>query len=230
MSKIYAVIPARSGSKRIPNKNVQVINGKPLIAYPIEAAKLSGVFEEIIVSTDSQTIADVARTFGAKIPFIRDKSLADDFTPTIPVIRDSILRMEDIEESDLICCLYPTSVFITPNLLGNAAEISQSLRHDNFVVSFTKFPYPIQRALRKNAEGELTFMYPENANVRSQDLETAFHDAAQFYIARKSAWISQESVFHHAIGIELSSNLVQDIDTPDDLERARLILELRNSE
>ena len=230
MSKIYAVIPARSGSKRIPNKNIQVMNGKPLLAYPIEAAKLSGVFEEIIVSTDSQTIAETARTCGAKIPFIRDKSLADDFTPTIPVIRDSILRVEDIGESDLVCCLYPTSVFITPDLLRNAAEKSQSLKHDNFLVSFTKFPYPIQRALRKNDEGELTFMNPENANVRSQDLETAFHDAAQFYIARKSAWISQESVFHHAIGIELSSNLVQDIDTPDDLERARLILSLRNSE
>ena len=230
MSKIYAVIPARGGSKRIPDKNIQLMNGKPLIAYPIEAAKLSGVFEEIIVSTDSQTIAETARTCGAKTPFIRDKSLADDFTPTIPVIRDSILRVEDIGESDLVCCLYPTSIFITPDLLRSAAEMSQSLRQDNFLVSFTKFPYPIQRALRKNDEGELTFVNPENANVRSQDLETSFHDAAQFYFARKSAWISQDSVFRHAIGIELSSNLVQDIDTPDDLERARLILNLRNSE
>lgn len=229
MSKIYAVIPARGGSKRIPNKNIQEINGKPLISYPIEAAKLSGIFEEIFVSTDSKAIADVAQACGAKIPFIRDVSLADDFTPTIPVIRDSILRIGNLGESDLVCCLYPTSVFITPDLLKNAAEMSQSLKKDNFLVSFTKFAYPIQRALRKNVDGELTFMHTENANVRSQDLEPAFHDAAQFYFARKSAWISQDSMFSHAIGIEMSSNLVQDIDTPDDLERARLILSLRNS-
>ncbi len=229
MNKIYAVIPARGGSKRIPNKNIQAINGKPLIAYPVEAARISGVFEDIIVSTDSQTIAEAARKYGANIPFMRENSLADDFTPTIPVIRDSILRVAGIDESDLVCCLYPTSVFITPELLKHAAKVSQTLKHDNFLVSFTKYPYPIQRALQKNNEGELSFVHPENADARSQDLEPAFHDAAQFYIARKSAWFSQDSVFRQAIGIEIPSNLVQDIDTPDDLERARLILSLRDS-
>lgn len=228
MTKIYAVIPARGGSKRIPNKNIQVINGKPLIAYPIEAARASGIFEEVIVSTDSQVISGVAQEYGARTPFLRDKELADDFTPTIPVIRDSIMRLGSIDDTDLVCCLYPTSVFITPDLLGNAATLSQTLGHENFLVSFTKFPYPIQRALRKDVDGKLSFMQPENANERSQDLEPAFHDAAQFYFARKSAWFSQDNVFFDAIGIEIPSSMVQDIDTADDLEKARLILGLNS--
>ena len=140
MTKIYAVIPARGGSKRIPKKNIQVINGKPLIAYPIEAARASGVFEKVIVSTDSQDISDIAQEYGAGTPFQRDKELADDFTPTIPVIRDSITRLGGVDDTDLVCCLYPTSVFITPELLANAATLSQTLGHENFLVSFTKFP------------------------------------------------------------------------------------------
>ncbi len=228
MTKIYAVIPARGGSKRIPNKNIQVINGKPLIAYPIGAARASGVFEEVIVSTDTLAISNVAQEFGARIPFLRDAELADDFTPTIPVIQDSISKINAINDSDLVCCLYPTSVFVTPDLLRKAATLSQTLGQENFLISFTKYPYPIQRALRKDGEGKLSFFLPENSKVRSQDLEPAFHDAAQFYFARKSAWISQDSVFRNAIGIELPNSLVQDIDTPDDLERARQILNINN--
>jgi len=230
MAKIYVVIPARGGSKRIPNKNIQEINGKPLIAFPIEAARTSGVFAEVIVSTDSQVISDTAQEFGAKIPFLRDKELADDFTPTIPVIRDSISRLNEIDDSDLVCCIYPTSVFVSPDLLKRAATLSQALGPENFLVSFTKFVYPIQRALRKDTQGKLSFFAPENTNARSQDLEPAFHDAAQFYFARKSAWLSQDSVFRDAIGIEIPSSLVQDIDTPDDLERARQILNFNNHE
>lgn len=226
MTKMYAVIPARGGSKRIPKKNIQLINGTPLIAFPISTAISSGFFEEVFVSTDSYEIARIARQYGASTPFIRDAYLSDDYTPTIPVIRDALKRLSQIGPEDIVCCIYPTSIFLTNQIIANAIALSSQLSNHNFIVSYTTFAYPIQRALRKSSGGELTFFLPENASARSQDLETAYHDAAQFYFARRISWETQDSAFNGSLGIEIPRKYVQDIDTYEDLENARLILDL----
>lgn len=177
-----------------------------------------------------QAVIEVMKTgvlskyIGAPAPFIRDADLPDNFTPTIPVIRDAIYKLSQISEGDLVTCIYPTSIFITPELLNEASILSNSLSNDNFVVNFTRFSYQIQRALRKSSNGELSFITLENAAVRSQDLEPVFHDDAQFYIAKTSAWNTEESVFNNALGVEFSSKHVLDIDTLEDLENARFIL------
>jgi len=224
MGTLYAIIPARGGSKRIPDKNIQFINDKPLITYPILAALESEEFAEVFVSTDSPAIAEISRQAGASVPFIRGPELSDDLTPTIPVIRDAISRLPQIRDKDIVCCLYPTSIFLSSALLRDASAISQELMSDNFLVSYTSFPYPIQRALRRDSNGNLSFFEPKNSNSRSQDFEPSFHDAAQFYFARKSAWLNQDSVFQNAMGYELPRSQVQDIDTLEDLEHAKFIL------
>ena len=228
MTKIFAIIPARGGSKRIPNKNIQLADGKPLIAFPIETAISSGFFEDVFVSTDSDEIASIARSFGASTPFLRNADLSDDYTPTIPVIRDSLKKLSQIGEGDIVCCIYPTSIFLTNKMLKNAIDISQQLTNYNFIVSYTTFSYPIQRALRKDAAGHLNFFEPKNFSARSQDLELAYHDAAQFYFASRRCWETQDSVFTDALGVEIPRRDVQDIDTFEDLENARLILRMRN--
>jgi N-acylneuraminate cytidylyltransferase len=228
VTKIFAIIPARGGSKRIPNKNIQLANGKPLIAFPILTAISSGFFEEVIVSTDSEKIASISRAFGASTPFLRDADLSDDYTPTIPVIRDALNRLPQIGAEDIVCCIYPTSIFLTNTMLSEAIEITSRLSSQNFIVSYTTFPYPIQRALRKDLAGTLNFFEAKNALARSQDLEPAYHDAAQFYFARRVAWETQNSVFTDSIGVEIPRRYVQDIDTFEDLENARLILNMLN--
>jgi pseudaminic acid cytidylyltransferase len=228
VTKVFAIIPARGGSKRIPDKNIQLADGKPLIAFPILTAISSGFFEEVIVSTDSEKIASISRAFGASTPFLRDADLSDDYTPTIPVIRDALNRLPQIGAEDIVCCIYPTSIFLTNTMLSEAIEITSRLSSQNFIVSYTTFPYPIQRALRKDKTGTLNFFEPINMSARSQDLEPAYHDAAQFYFARKLSWETQDSVFNDALGVEIPRRYVQDIDTFEDLENARLILKIQN--
>ena len=228
MTKIFAIIPARGGSKRIPNKNIQLANGKPLIAFPILTAISSGFFEEVFVSTDSEEIASISRTFGASTPFLRDADLSDDYTPTIPVIRDALNRLPQIDTDDIVCCIYPTSIFLTNQMLADAIELCPQLSNHNFILSYTTFAYPIQRALRRDLAGKLTIIDPENISARSQDLEPAYHDAAQFYFARRLGWETQDSGFNDSLGVEIPRRYVQDIDTFEDLENARFILNLLN--
>jgi N-acylneuraminate cytidylyltransferase len=228
VTKVFAIIPARGGSKRIPDKNIQLADGKPLIAFPILTAISSGFFEEVIVSTDSEKIASISRAFGASTPFLRDADLSDDYTPTIPVIRDAVNKLPQIGADDIVCCIYPTSIFLTNVILASAIEMSPRLSSHNFIVSYTTFAYPIQRALRKDLAGTLNFFEAKNALARSQDLEPAYHDAAQFYFARRVAWETQNSVFTDSIGVEIPRRYVQDIDTFEDLENARLILNMLN--
>ena len=228
MTKIFAIIPARGGSKRIPNKNIQLANGKPLIAFPILTAISSGFFEEVFVSTDSEEIASISRTFGASTPFLRDADLSDDYTPTIPVIRDALNRLPQIDADDIVCCIYPTSIFLTNQMLADAIELCPQLSNHNFILSYTTFAYPIQRALRRDLAGKLTIIDPENISARSQDLEPAYHDAAQFYFARRLGWETQDSGFNDSLGVEIPRRYVQDIDTFEDLEHARFILNLLN--
>jgi pseudaminic acid cytidylyltransferase len=223
MSSI-AIIPARGGSKRIPRKNVQILDGKPLISFPIVAAIESNVFNDIFVSTDDPEIAEIAKSYGAKVPFLRSPDLADDFTPTMPVIRDSIERITKLNYSfDKCCCIYPTSIFVTSNDLVQAHNQLMDSPGKDFVVSVVKYPYPIQRALGMNKALEISFLNPANLLTRSQDLSDTFHDAAQFYWGHKLAWIESESAFINAIGYQLDSSKIQDIDDEEDLRRAEFL-------
>lgn len=228
MPKHYLIIPARSGSKRIPGKNLKEIGGLPMIAHPISNALESQVFDNLYVSTDSEQVASVARKYGAEIPFIRSTKLADDFTPTIPVIRDAISKIQDIGPNDYVCCVYPTSIFLNPQILINSKSELDSLVDGQFLVSITSFDYPIQRALFRNDKDEINFLNPEFSQKRSQDLQETFHDAAQFYWATAQSWVTSDNVFAKARGLYIDRNAIQDIDTMEDFERANTLLKLQN--
>lgn len=227
MSGFYLIIPARSGSKRIPGKNLKVIGNFPMLAHPIRTALSTGIFNNIYVSTDSEEVARVANKFGAETPFIRNSELSDDFTPTIPVINDAISNIGQIRPEDYVCCVYPTSIFLSSKVFIESKEILSSLTKGQFLVSITSFDYPIQRALVRNGENVLNFLEPANSQKRSQDLPETFHDAAQFYWATAETWATAENVFANARGIYINRNDIQDIDTPEDFQRAETIMKLR---
>lgn len=227
-----AVIPARGGSKRIPRKNIRLFHGKPIIAWSIEAAQHSGCFERIIVSTDDEEIAHVAKTYGAEIPFMRPKSLADDHTGTIPVVTHAIdwLRQQGIAPLHT-CCIYATAPFIqAPDLRAGFDQLVNSSTNFDYAFSVTKYPFPIQRAIRITDQGTVEMFDPKQFNTRSQDLEDSFHDAGQFYWGRSDAWIAGKVIFGHgSAAIRLPSFRVQDIDTIEDWERAEQLFHILQS-
>lgn len=222
-----AVIPARGGSKRIPRKNIKVFCGKPIIAWSIEAAKNSGCFDRVIVSTDDPEIAEVAGEWGAETPFMRPAELSNDHTATIPVIRHAIeWFMEHDENPELTCCIYATAPFVRAEDLRQGMNI---LLEENceYAFSVTSFPFPIQRAVKITPDGRLEMFQPECFNSRSQDLEEAYHDAGQFYWGRSGAWIKEKPLFSHiAAPVRLPRHRVQDIDTPEDWIRAEMMFKL----
>lgn len=211
------IIPARGGSKRIPRKNIKEFLGKPIIAYPIETALKSGLFERIVVSTDDEEIAEVAKGFGAEIPFLRPKELSDDFTGTIPVIAHAIKEIEKNGEMvDAACCVYATSAFLTPELLRDGFE---ALQKDGKQYSFSvaEFGAPIFRSFKMLDDGGVEMFFPEKFNSRSQDLPSAYHDAAQFYFGRRDAFLNNLPIFaRHSAAVKIDRRMVQDIDTMDD--------------
>jgi len=219
-----AVIPARGGSKRIPRKNIKNFCGKPIIAYSIEAALQTGLFERVIVSTDDEEIAAVARDFGAKTPFLRPKEIADDYTGTNAVVKHAIQWFEkNVSKVEYACCIYATAPFIQVDYLKKAY---QSLSHSNklFAFSVTSFAFPIQRSIRICNDGGAEAMFPDAVSQRSQDLEEAYHDAGQFYWGRAQAFLNDQAIFeNHSLPIILPRHLVQDIDTPEDWLRAELM-------
>ncbi|MEW5251340.1 pseudaminic acid cytidylyltransferase [Microbulbifer discodermiae] len=221
-----AVIPARGGSKRIPGKNIRSFFGRPMISWSIEAARNSRCFDEIIVSTDDQKIAEVAESYGACIPFMRPDNLADDFTGTIPVIKHAIEWISNnIASVEFACCLYATAPFVTPADLRSGMEILKN-SSANFAFSVTSFAYPIQRALRIMDCGAIEMFSLENFSIRSQDLEEAFHDAGQFYWGRAEAWRREDIIFsNRSLPVKIPRYRVQDIDTEEDWVRAELIME-----
>lgn len=216
-----AVIPARGGSKRIPRKNIKEFCGKPMIAYSIEAALQSGCFDKIIVSTDDSEIAQVAKSYGAEVPFIRPKELSNDYTGTIPVIRHAIdWLVKQGSDPNLVCCLYATAPFVTAEYLQQGL---QQLEETNAAYAFTvtSYAFPIQRAIKLNPELGVEMFDANNFNTRSQDLEEAWHDAGQFYWGRVGAWLSEKIIFGaDSTPVILPRHRVQDIDTPEDWERA----------
>lgn len=221
-----AIIPARGGSKRIPRKNIKEFCGKPMIAWSIEAAQKSGVFDRIIVSTDDKEIAEVARRYGAEVPFIRPANIADDFATTVDVIHHALVELSKIAFIDSICCIYATAPFLQGLDLKNAYD---KLKQNNcdYVFSATSFPFPIQRAVYLASDGMVRMFQPENEKKRSQDLEPAYHDAGQFYWGRPDAFMSRKGFFTSKSLLEiLPRERVQDIDTPEDWVFAENLFQL----
>jgi N-acylneuraminate cytidylyltransferase len=222
-----AVIPARGGSKRIPRKNIKPFCGKPIIAWSIEAAIESGCFDRIVVSTDDEEIAAVSRKYGAEVPFMRPVELADDHTTTIPVIRHAIgWYMAHGQQPDFVCCIYATAPFIRAQDIRNGFEVMKREGSD-YAFTVTSYTAPIQRALRITGVGRTAMFQPEHFNSRSQDLDPAYHDAAQFYWGLTKAWVDEQLIFYeNAMPIILSCSHVQDIDTPEDWIRAELLFKV----
>lgn len=219
-----AVIPARGGSKRIPHKNIKDFAGKPLLAYSIEAAQQSGLFDHIWVSTDDEQIAEVALKCGAQVPFIRPPSLSDDFTGTTPVVKHAIeYCAQHFTLPEFTCCIYATAPFLQAAYLQQGFELLKQASDKNFAFSCTTFAFPVQRALIMQGSSVVP-MYPEYIAQRSQDLVEAYHDAGQFYWGRSEGFLSNKKMFsEHAIPVVLPRHLVQDIDSPEDWQRAELM-------
>jgi N-acylneuraminate cytidylyltransferase len=222
-----AVIPARGGSKRIPRKNIRDFCGKPIIAYSIEAALASNLFDQVIVSTDDDEIASVAREFGAETPFMRPAEIADDHTGTNAVVKHAVqwYKMNGYEISH-VCCIYATAPFVQKEYLkkGHDKLINSN---KSFTFSVTTFPFPIQRAIRINEMSEVEAFWPEYINTRSQDLEEAYHDAGQFYWGEAGAFLNDITMYSSAsIPIILPRYLVQDIDSLEDWTYAEYLYEV----
>lgn len=218
------IIPARGGSKRIPRKNVIDFHGKPLIAWSILSAIESGCFERVVVSTDDQEIAEIAKQYGAETPFMRPNDLADDFTGTIEVIQHAIEFVEQQGNSaDFYCCIYATAPLLKARFLSEAYDKLQTFL-DAFVFSATEYNYPIQRSFKIKDDGRMEFMFPEFAMTRSQDLVNVYHDAGQFYWANADTWKNSKSILNEtSVPVLLPSYYVQDIDTLEDLKRAEAL-------
>jgi pseudaminic acid cytidylyltransferase len=224
-----AIIPARGGSKRIPKKNIKPFLGKPIMAYSIETARKCGLFDRIIVSTDSHEVAEVARSFGAEVPFKRPEHLADDFTGTNAVVKHALQWLSASgDDVAFACCIYATAPMLEVSYLTQGYE---KLAQTNapFVFSITRFDFPIQRAIKINQSDKVEALYPEAIQMRSQDLEETYHDAGQFYWGREDAFINDVGIYSSgALPVVLPHYLVQDIDTPEDWIRAELMFKARN--
>ena len=224
MSSKVAIITARGGSKRIPRKNIRPFLGKPIIAYSIEAAINSNLFDMVIVSTDDTEIAKLSKKLGAEVPFLRSTKNSDDHATTIDVLLEVISELEKEGVSfDYGCCLYPTAPFTTPTLLK---ESFQKLTEDNnkFLFPITPFNFPIQRALRLDLETtRIVPFYKEDYFKRSQDLEHGFHDCGMFYWFNTEELKLKQTIFtNDTIGFPIPPNQCQDIDTEEDWEIAEI--------
>lgn len=219
-----AVIPARGGSKRIPRKNIKRFHGRPMIGWSIAAALDSGCFDRVIVSTDDEEIGHVAREHGAEVPFLRPAELSGDHVATGPVIAHAIDCMRQIGcPAAEVCCIYATAPFISVDDLRRGRDVLAAGNCD-YAFAVTSYPFPVQRAIRITEAGRVEMFHPEHFNVRSQDLEAAFHDAGQFYWGRAEAWLAGRPVFGtHSAPIIVPRYRVQDIDTDEDWTRAELI-------
>ena len=221
-----AVIPARGGSKRIPRKNIKDFCGRPMIAWAISAAKESGLFDHIIVSTDDEEIARIAKNWGAETPFVRPVDLADDLTPTVPVIAHAVKSCLELGwDADYVCCIYPCVPFLQIGDLVSALDLADTQNAD-FVYPVTEYAHPIQRAMRRLPGGQMQFFSPQFELTRTQDLEKTYHDAGQFYWAISKSWLSNDSIIgSNSYAITIDSSKVQDIDTPEDRAIAELMFE-----
>lgn len=219
-----AVIPARGGSKRIPRKNIKDFCGKPMIAWSIEAAKTSGLFDRIIASTDDEEIAEVAKQWGAEVPFMRPAELSDDHAGTTPVIAHATQWALDQGLGVAgVCCIYATAPFIQTDDLKRGWDALNSGDWD-YAFTVTDFSAPIFRSFKQTAEGGIEMFFPVHFVTRSQDLPVALHDAGQFYWGRPTSWLEGKRIFdRHSKPVVIPRWRVQDIDTLDDWERAEIL-------
>jgi len=221
-----AIIPARGGSKRIPRKNIKNFFGKPMIGYAIEVAQESKLFEHIVVSTDDEEIAEVARQFGAEVPFLRPKNLADDLTATVPVVAHAI-EVCQAQWADIkyVCCIYPCVPFLRADDLRGALD--RLIRSgDDYCFPVAEYSSPIQRALRIMEGGKVQPFYPEHEDSRTQDLEKSYFDAGQFYWGLLNSWVQNSKldakIHSRGAGYPIPTWRVVDIDTPEDWIRAEI--------
>ncbi|NOQ25964.1 MAG: pseudaminic acid cytidylyltransferase [Bacteroidales bacterium] len=226
--KNLAIIPARGGSKRIPRKNVKEFLGKPIIAYSIETALKTEIFDEVMVSTDDDEIAEIARKYGASVPFMRSKGTSDDHATTLSVIKEVLATYKIKQEKDfnLICCIYPTAPLIQIKHLKKGLELLESKNYQS-VFPVVTFGYPVWRGLERMDDGKTNMLWPENLNARSQDMKKVYHDAGQWY------WIKSQKI-NHSIFSENTATIVleeteaQDIDNLTDWKLAELKYHLLN--
>ena len=230
MSSI-CIIPARGGSKRIPRKNIRDFCGKPIIAYSIETALQSGLFDQVVVSTDDVEIADISRQYGAETPFMRPAALADDFTGTGVVFGHGVRMLRDAgAQIDYACCIYPTAPLLQCKYLRKGFEFVRSGRADR-AISVTLYASPIFRSMMLNEDGYVRMLWPEYKMTRSQDLPEVFHDAGQFYWARADVLLGKlNSEKLRIIPVMLPRWLVVDIDTPEDWRMAEYLYTLTTKE
>lgn len=215
--KRIAIITARSGSKRIPKKNIKEFMGKPMLAYAIEAALGANIFDEVMVSTDSAEIADIAKKYGAKVPFMRSEKTSNDFATTADVLTEVIEEYKKRGITfDEFCCIYPCVPFLTGQILKDACGVFTAKQVDR-LIPVVKFSFPIQRAFRVNEKGFLEYREPENAPKRSQDLEPMYHDVGMFYFYKTNSMQGGRIAAY-----EMDERFIQDIDTMDDWKMAEL--------
>lgn len=219
-----AIIPARGGSKRIPRKNIKSFLGKPIIAYSIIEALKCGLFDEVVVSTDDEEIANIAIKYGAKVPFFRSVDTANDYAPLAAVIEEVIKELETLScQIDNICCILPTAPLISSEDI--IALYDKLLSNDKItsVIPVVRFSYPILRSLAMNESGLLKMNWPEHLNSRSQDLPLAYHDSGSFYWIKKKALVQEHKIItDQCAGVEVDEMKVQDIDTETDWRLAEL--------
>jgi N-acylneuraminate cytidylyltransferase len=222
-NKTVAIITARGGSKRIPKKNIRSFAGKPILLYSINAALESGLFDEVMVSTDSEEIAEIAIKGGAKVPFFRSEPNSNDFAGTADVIAEVINTYKNQGILyDKGCCLYPTAPFVTPDLLKKGYDLLIDKKFD-IVFPVTRYSYPIQRSLRVSAGKKAEMLWPENYYSRSQDLEPVYHDVGQFYWFDSNYILQSNKLFGENAGvIEISELMCQDIDNEEDWKLAEI--------
>lgn len=229
-SKLIAIIPARGGSKRIPRKNIKLFHGKPIIAYSIEAALNSGLFNDVIVSTDDQEIAEIAIKYGAKVPFYRSKKNSDDFATTFDVLEEVYqYYLKKGETINTICCIYPCAAFTTEEKLTLSYKLFSENNFDS-LLPIIEFSFPIQRAL-KIEKNNVAYSNPEFALKRTQDLEKRYHDAGQFYWMDAQTIMNKKTVLTENTGFYIISDLeAHDIDTETDWKLAELKYKLMHDE
>lgn len=231
--KSLAVITARGGSKRIPRKNIREFCGKPILAYSVEAALKSGMFTEVMISTEDEEIAEIGKRYGGAVPFYRSRETSNDYAVTSQVLEEVLAEYGNRGQYfEGICCIYPTAPFITPDRIRQAMELLENTGADS-VLPVVRFGFPPQRGVVKQ-EGYIKFKWPEYRNARSQDLEPFYHDAGQFYCLKTESFLEQKGlVMEKTVPLILSEEEVQDIDTEEDWKLAEMkfrLLQERNGQ
>jgi pseudaminic acid cytidylyltransferase len=224
------VIPARGGSKRIPRKNIRPFAGKPMVAYAIQVAQDSRLFGRIIVSTDDQEVAKVSQDYGAEVPFKRPADLADDNTPTVPVIAHAIKNLQQKgNQFEFVCCIYPCVPLLGVASLKEALFLLKKEKAE-YCVPIAPYRPPIQRSVKINSKGRLVPLNENYELSRTQDLDICYHDVGQFYWGTSQAWLSRDRIYSHAAGFVMPDSKVIDIDRPEDWQTAEAMFHAYHKE